>query len=130
MNQDIAYQNPDLDNQNPLIPTEPINPNNQSPEKKLSLPKDPKVKIAFILGIITVILLITSFILTSIKKSVIITTPNPKPSPINTPAPTGPDGTGYSEIPDSYKEKFKNVDQLIQTNIDFNPPQITDDVGR
>lgn len=129
MNTESGYQNPDPNSQNPLAPIQTQDTNITDNTKKAFI-KDPKIKFAIILGVITFCLLIISLIVTTVRKSDPPLTRLPEPTPINTPIPLGPDGTGYSAIPDNYKTNFDIIDKYIQTEINFNPPQITDDIGR
>jgi hypothetical protein len=130
MRTEIAYQNRDQSDLNPLVTPENSTDQITDNTKKLNIPKDPKIKILIIMGVIVLILLIISIFVTAIKKSNPKPTSQPTPTPVNTPSPLGPDGTGNSNIPESYKTKFDVIDKKNQTDVNFNPPQITDDVGR
>ncbi len=129
MSTESDYQNPDINSNNPLSPVLEQSLNSQNLLAKY-LPKDPKLRIIVILGIITLGLLIVSLIVTKIRQLNPPLVSQPTPTPINTPVPLGPDQTGYSSIPDKYKVNFDIIDKEIQTEINFNPPQITDDIGR
>jgi hypothetical protein len=129
MNTETAYQNRDLSTENPLVPPQEIS-DSQSPNNKQLIPKDPKIKILIIMAALVFVLLIISILITTVKKVALKPSDNSVPTPVSTPAPNSPDDTGYSNMPDNYKAKFNVIDQKNQTDVDFNPPQITDDVGR
>ncbi len=124
-----TYQNQDLDNLNPLQTTE----DKEIVQKKFklfgwSLPQDPKLKLLVILGGVVVFLLIISLITTLSRR-----TPkpparvSPTPTPNITPLPTeNPDTT---KLPQETRNKFQEIDNNINTGINFNPPQIDIEVG-
>jgi hypothetical protein len=115
----LTYQNQDLDNINPLQTDQ---------SKKFSLPKDPKIRILIILGIIVVLLLIASIFTSSSKKTVrpparIIPTITPNITPLPT------EITDISSLPLEIKKNLEDVDIKINTSIEFNPPQIDTEIG-
>ena len=115
MNQDLAYQNREIMEPNPMdvaiTPKTPLNP---------------KVKLLLILAIIIVLLLITGLIVSSVKKP-LPGLPAPTPTPSLSPVPTvAPE----SAIPTVFRDKFNQIDQYNQTDINFNPPLIDPNIGQ
>lgn len=123
------YQNQDLDNLNPLRTKE----DQEMISKKfkplgLSLPEDPKLRLLVGLGAVVLLLLIIAMI-TSFSRR----TPRapsrvaPTPTANITPLPTeNPDTT---KLPQDLRDKFQEVDNNVNTGINFNPPQIDTEVG-
>jgi hypothetical protein len=124
-----VYQNQELDNLNPLQTKE-----DREIVKKtfkflgLSISEDPKIRLLIILGIIVVLLLIASIITSMSRRTP--TAParvSPTPSPNVTPLPS--EISNLTRLPEDLKTKFKAIDDNINTNIDFSPPQIDTEVG-
>lgn len=129
MTSETAYQNQDLENQNPLKPADDAQKNpNSAKILGIVLPADPKIRLLIILGSIILLLLVISLIVSSSRK---IPRPPartaPTPTLAITPFPTEDPEVG--KIPDDLKAKFSDVDHDINTQIDFNPPQIDPDIG-
>jgi hypothetical protein len=120
-NQDISYQNRETGDLNPLMPTE------VSDIKPSQKPINPKVKLLAIISISIIILLIISLIISLVKKSPPATTVTLTPTGTQTAAPTG---TPNSAIPTEFQEKFNQIDQNNQTDVNFNPPAIDPNIGQ
>ena len=124
-----TYQNQDLDNLNPLQTKD----DKTAVNKNLrlfgqSLPKDPKIRLLLILtGVVLLLLIISLFTTLSRRTPRPPSRVSPTPSPDITPLPTEVANT--ISIPTDLKEKFREIDNNINTNINFNPPQIDTDVG-
>ena len=115
-NLDISYQNREMGDQNPFVPT--------------NVPKTPidsRLKLVIALVVFIFILLILSLVATVIRKT-------PPSIPINQPTPTlpiaSPTGSPNSAMPTEFQEKFNQIDQDNQTNINFPPPQIDPQIGQ
>ncbi|MFA5895099.1 MAG: hypothetical protein WC851_04960 [Candidatus Shapirobacteria bacterium] len=123
------YQNQDLDNLNPLQTKE----DQELVNKKFklfgwSLPEDPKLRLLVGLGAVVLLLLLLAMITSFARR-----TPRapgrvtPTPTPDITPLPTeNPDTT---KLPQDLRDKFQEVDNNVNTGINFNPPQIDTEVG-
>jgi hypothetical protein len=124
MNTEISYQNRDQSNINPLAPVDaPVTPDNET--KK---PTDPKIRILLILSIIVAVLIIISIVVTVLKKSKPpANDPQPTPVPIVSPIPTINPGT--KNMPSEFSSRFDPIDDNIQKQINFNPPQTDQDIG-
>jgi hypothetical protein len=124
-----VYQNQDLDNLNPLQTKEDA----ELVKKKFklfgfSLPEDPKMRLLYILGgvvgLLLLIAMITSF---SRRTPRAPTRVSPTPTPNVTPLPT--ENPDTNKIPQDLRDKFIEVDNNVNTGINFNPPQIDTEVG-
>ena len=126
MNQDLSYQNRDMGNLNPLVP-----PPEVTPPIKSDLPQPPlnsKTRLLVILGVFTGCLLLISLVASLIKNT---NRPTPLATPTLTPdlTPT-PTIDPNSEVPAEFKDKFYQIDQSNQTDINFIPPQIDTTIGQ
>lgn len=124
-----AYQNQDLDNLNPLQTKEDQElVNKQFKLFGLAMPEDPKMKLLVGLGAFVVLLLIIAMI-TSFSRRTPRAPARVSPTPtINiTPLPTEVSDT--RRLPQELKDKFQEVDNNVNTGINFNPPQIDTEVG-
>ena len=115
MNQDLAYQNREIMEPNPMdIAVTP------------KVPLNPKIKILLVLAAVIVLLLITSLVVSTSKKS-LPGLPAPTPTPSLSPIPTV---MPESAIPSVFRDKFNQIDQYNQTDINFNPPLIDPNIGQ
>jgi hypothetical protein len=123
VNDDISYQNREIGDLNPLIPSETadITP----PVKQ---PMNFKLKLLVTLGIFIVSLSVVGLVISLIKKSRSTpAAPAPLPDITQTQLPTG---TPDSTIPTEFKDKFSQIDQYNKTDVNFNPPQIDPNIGQ
>lgn len=105
-----------------------LNPQSPPPKLVLPQPKDPKIKLLMILGIIIVILLIISALVSFTRKKQPPTFPRPKTTPTESIIrPT--DIPEASVIPQELKNQFDRADSDNQININFPPPQIDPEIG-
>jgi hypothetical protein len=127
MNQDnIPYQNREIGEINPLLRSQEIDlPVDTKTSKP---PLSPKIIILIILGAIIVLLLIISLIISLVNHSPKTASPSkPTPSSSFTESPTD---IPNSAIPTEFREKFDQIDQNNQTDLNFNPPQIDPNIGQ
>ncbi|MFZ2153175.1 MAG: hypothetical protein WAV41_03915 [Microgenomates group bacterium] len=119
-----AYQNQDISGTNPLENT----PVETTSKKPLKIPSDPKIRIIIILGAIVFVLLLISLVTTFFRKI----SPTPirnTPTPIITTIPLPTENTEVNNIPPELQDKFTQIDNHINTNINFIPPQIDTEIG-
>lgn len=126
MNQDIPYQNREIGAPNPLVPT--ADPDSSIETKSPKLPLNPKIKWLIILGVFIALLLLVSLIISLLKNIPQITSiPTPTPPAFSDLSPTD---IPNSAIPTKFRDKFDQIDQNNQTDLNFNPPQIDPNIGQ
>ena len=121
--EEISYQNIDTPNTNPLTPE-------VSPVKKTkrSFPKDPKIRLLLVLGIIVLVLLVLSLVVSLFRPK----TPSPGSNITVTPTSKpviSPTQTNIG-IPTQFVEKFNQIDKQINTTEDFLPPSFDQTIGQ
>lgn len=121
--QENLYQNIDISQNNPLDIGET---QNITPTPKISKKLNPKIIILIILGIITILLLALSLVITSLRHtSVIPKTSQITPLPTEIPLPT----SSSSLIPEIYQEKFRTIENNFQNDLNLEVPPIDTEVG-
>lgn len=121
--QENLYQNIDISQNNPLDIGET---QNITPTPKISKKLNPKIIILIILGIITILLLALSLVITSLRQtSVIPKTSQITPLPTEIPLPT----SSSSLIPEIYQEKFRTIENNFQNDLNLEVPPIDTEVG-
>lgn len=121
------YQNIDAPSSNPLEQelSQPQEKKKINIFEALKNIKDPKIKILLILGIVLIILLALSLIVTVFRKKptieqIAVPTPIPQISPVP---------TRTSNIPIEFIDKFNQIEEKLKLNEDFQPPQIDSETG-
>ncbi|HAP37758.1 hypothetical protein A2410_01205 [Candidatus Shapirobacteria bacterium RIFOXYC1_FULL_38_24] len=124
--QDIPIQSQNIDStqNNPLFQpeTQPTSPKTENPtSKKINT----KVILFGILIFISILLLLVSSLVNPQKKSTTKQVENiPTPTLTSSAIPTQPE-----KIPTQFRDKFDQIDKLLQPNNFPNPPQIDPNIG-
>ncbi|MBI2465365.1 hypothetical protein HYV64_04450 [Candidatus Shapirobacteria bacterium] len=123
------YQNQDLDNLNPLQTKE----DQEMVSKKFklfgwSIPEDPKLRLLLGLGTVVLLLLIIAMI-TSFARRTPRAPGRVAPTPTSNVTPLPTEVADTRRLPQDLKDKFHEVDNNVNTGINFNPPQIDTEVG-
>ena len=115
------YQNIDTQIDNPLQSTELPS---EAAKPKFNL-KDPKIVILTVLGIVLIILVIASLVVTISRKdrSNHVTLPNTTVKESPTPTQV------QSVVPSGYYQQFDTIQKQINTNEDYPPPPIDLQIG-
>lgn len=120
---EINYQNLEVSDTNPLSPeSSPVN------KTKFAMPKDPKIRLLFVLGAIILFLLILSLVVSLFRQRGPVSTVRSKTTPTTKPE-TSPIQTNAS-IPTQFMEKFNQIDKQINTSEDFLPPSFDQTIGQ
>lgn len=119
-----TIQDLDQPNTNPLAVD--LDSTDITPAKKtFNFPKDPKVIVLIVMGIIILILLVLSLIIGISRQP----HPNTTPPVSITISPTLIPSPETINVPTVYQQQFKILDSAIQEKINFPLPQIDPSVG-
>ncbi len=117
---DTPYQNIDISQNNPLGFQEEVP---SAPKSKIKL--SPKIIILIALGIFIFILFIISLIVTSRRKNENLVLPSITPLPTEKIVPT----VSKSLLPEAYREKFENIENNLNQDLEIETPAIDLQIG-
>lgn len=125
--QENLYQNIDIPQNNPLNNSLGENADT-SPKKGFSLDmKNPKIVALVVLSSLIIVILIISLVVSLFRllnqKDISPSTQTPTPTEIPTPTASN------SLVPEIYQDKFKNIDNSFNNDLDLEPPTIDTEVG-
>lgn len=117
MNNEIIFQNPDQNLDNPFEQKAPSS-------KKITLPSDKRILALMALGVAIIFLIIVAAIVSATRKQpkiIVESTPTSAPTQIITPSPIA--------VPTEFLENINKINQTLHFSPEINPPKIDDTIG-
>lgn len=106
------------------LPPDLSNPQYSPSRVSFPMPKNPKIIILIAMGILILVLLFFNFLFSSSRKNP--QNINPTPSPVlSTPTPT----ILPVNIPTQFQDPLNQIDQLLQPESDFLPPELNPQIN-